>query len=104
MIKLILPLLMIGCGVYDTVEGRFTSPGTVFVCEGRNDIGQTNEWCYNESVEDLEAYFGLDCHSSKLYERTSIVGCWYHCDDPSTPDVNEGEGSGCNAHNGCACI
>ena len=100
--RALLLLVLTSCTVVDTVEGRFTSGGTVFICEGKNSSGATNEWCYDGPASDIEQDVGLDCHSTGLFERTSIVGCWYHCDDPETAK-DEGDGGGCNAHNGCYC-
>lgn len=87
----------------ETVEGYVDSPGTVYICDGSNPDGSSIEFCWDGAAEEIEESIGLDCHATGLFERTSLVGCFYHCDDPSTPDVNEGAGRGANAHNGCWC-
>lgn len=67
---------------------------TVYICDGVNAAGDTNEWCYFGNAEELEELIpgATGCHATAPWERTSIVGCWWHCN----------EAPGCNAHNGCA--
>lgn len=94
-------LLLSACSVMSTVEGYIDSPGTVYICSGQ---GTTTEYCYaKDSADELSELCGLDCHATGVFERTSIIGCWFHCDNPETPDVNEGEGRGCNATGSCWC-
>lgn len=83
-------------GCMEQVDG-YISDGrsTVFVCNGHNEDGSTIEYCWDGNVEDLEYGTGATgCHASGLFDRTSLVGCWYHCDS---------DAPGCNAHNGCYC-
>lgn len=86
-------VLLCSCGTLDTVEGRFESSGIVYICDAENPNGTTVEYCWNGELGELEAAVDLDCHATDLFERTSILGCWYHCNS----------GAGCNAHNGCYC-
>lgn len=90
------PLLaLLSCDTVDVVEG-YVDDGrsTVYVCDGINAAGQSNEWCYFGTAEELEQLVpdAYECHASGLFDRTSLVGCWWHCTDAP----------GCNAHNGCA--
>lgn len=88
--KLLL-MLLLGC---EQVEGYIDDGrSTVYICDGINPAGDTNEWCYFGSAEELEELTGATgCHATLPWERTSIIGCWWHCDGAP----------GCNAHNSCA--
>ena len=82
--------------VMETVEG-YVDDGrsTVYICDGRNPDGSTIEYCYHSgAAEEISELTGLTCHATGFFERTSIVGCWYHCDSVAR---------GCNAHNSCYC-
>ncbi len=88
-------LLVFLVGCLEQVDG-YISDGrsTVYICDGVNAAGHTNEWCYFGSAEELEELVpeARECHATQPWERTSIIGCWWHCDGAP----------GCNSHNGCA--
>ena len=86
--------LLVFAGCMEQVDGYISDGRSrVYICDGVNAAGQSNEWCYPGSSEGLETLVdATGCHATEFWERTSVVGCWWHCDDAP----------GCNAHNGCA--
>lgn len=96
-------LTVCGCA---QVEGYIDSKGTVYECAGTNTNGTTIEVCYlDDSADYLSKTWHRECWPVVRWDRPgpTLLGCWYHCDNPDTRTIDEGAGEGCNAHNGCWC-
>lgn len=89
--RTLLLLFLVGC--FEQIDGYITDGrSTVYICDGHNPDGTTIEFCWDGSADEVEEMTGATgCHATGVWERTSLVGCWWHCN--AAP--------GCNAHNGC---